>query len=71
MIYVNIIVDRDNLKKIIIGNNGKMIKQIGIEARADIERLLGKKVYLNLFVKTIKKWRDKEDYLSELGFKTE
>ena len=48
-----------------------MIKQIGIEARADIERLLGKKVYLNLFVKTIKKWRDKEDYLSELGFKTE
>lgn len=71
VIYVNIIVDRDNLKKIIIGNNGKMIKQIGIEARADIERLLGKKVYLNLFVKTIKKWRDKEDYLSELGFKTE
>ena len=46
-----------------------MIKRIGIEARKDIEELLGKRVYLNLFVKTVKKWRDKEKYLSEFGFK--
>jgi GTP-binding protein Era len=70
-IYVNIIVDRDNLKKIIIGHNGSMIKEIGTLARIDIEELLGKKVYLNLFVKTIKDWRDKEAYLSELGLKPE
>lgn len=70
-IYVNIIVDRDNLKKIIIGKNGKMIKEIGIRARKDIENFLGKKVYLNLFVKTIKDWRDKDSYLAEFGLKTE
>lgn len=70
-IFVNIIVDRDNLKKIIIGHGGNMIKEIGIRARQDIEAFLGKKVYLNLFVKTIKDWRDKESYLAELGLKTE
>ena len=46
-----------------------MIKKIGIESRKDIESLLGKKVYLNLFVKTINKWRDKEKYLLEFGYK--
>ena len=70
-IYVNIIVDRDNLKKIIIGRGGSMIKEIGTLARKDIEGFFGKKVYLNLFVKTIKDWRDKEAYLAELGLKTE
>lgn len=70
-IFVNIIVDRDNLKKIIIGHNGNMIKEIGTQARIDIENFLGKKVYLNLFVKTIKDWRDKESYLAELGLKSE
>lgn len=70
-IYVNIIVDRENLKKIIIGHNGKMIKEIGTRARKDIENFFNKKVYLNLFVKTIKDWRDKESYLSEFGLKTE
>ncbi len=63
-----IIVDRDSLKKIIIGKQGKMIKQIGILARKEIETLLGEKVYLELFVKTIKKWREKEKYLTEFGF---
>jgi GTP-binding protein Era len=70
-IYVNIIVDRDNLKKIIVGRGGSMIKEIGTRARKDIEGFFGKKVYLNLFVKTIKDWRDKEAYLAELGLKTE
>ena len=46
-----------------------MIKKIGIESRKDIENLLGRKVYLNLFVKTVPKWRDKERYLIEFGFK--
>ena len=44
-------------------------KNIGISARKDIEELLGRKVYLNLFVKTIPRWRSKEKYLLELGFK--
>ena len=68
-INVAIIVDRDSLKKIIIGKQGSMIKQIGIEARKDLEELLETKVYLELFVKTIKNWRDKEKYLQEFGFK--
>ena len=68
-IYVDIIVDRDSLKKIIIGHNGQMIKNIGTYARRDIEAMLHKQIYLELYVKTIKNWRDKEKYLSELGFK--
>ena len=68
-IDVLIIVEREGLKKIIIGHQGEMIKSIGIAARKDIEELLGRKVYLNLFVKTIPRWRSKEKYLLELGFK--
>ena len=68
-INVAIVVDRDSLKKIIIGKQGNMIKEIGIEARKDLEELLENKVYLELFVKTIKDWRDKEKYLQEFGFK--
>jgi len=67
-ITVDIIVDRDSLKKIIIGKQGSLLKAVGIEARKDIENLVGKKVYLELYVKTIKNWRDKERYLNELGF---
>ena len=66
---VLIIVDRDNLKKIIIGKNGQMLKKIGSEARLDLEEYFNKKVYLELFVKTIKNWRDREKYLTELGLK--
>ncbi len=67
-IYIDIIVDRESLKKIIIGHQGQMIKKIGIRARGDLEELLHKKVYLNLLVKTVKDWRDKEKYLTEYGF---
>ena len=67
-IRIAIIVDRDSLKKIIIGSKGSMIKEIGISARNEIEKLLGKKVYLELFVKTVKNWRDKEKYLNDYGF---
>ena len=67
-IGASLIVDRDNLKKILIGKNGSMIKKIGINAREDIEKLLNKKVYLDLRVKVIENWRDKESFLSkELG----
>lgn len=67
-INVAIIVDRDSLKKIIIGKQGSKIKEIGIQSRKDLEELLNGKVYLDLFVKTIKKWRDREKYLQEFGF---
>lgn len=67
-ISVDIIVDRDSIKKIVIGANGSSLKQVGILARRDIEELVGKKVYLELFVKTLKDWRDKEKYLIDLGF---
>lgn len=68
-INVAIIVDRDSLKKIVIGSQGSKIKEIGIRARKELEELLNTKVYLELFVKTIPKWRDKEKYLLELGFR--
>lgn len=68
-ISASIIVDRENLKKIIIGKNGSMIKEIGIRSRYDIEEYFGKKVYLDLFVKVIPKWRDKEKFLNTIGYK--
>lgn len=67
-ILVSIIVDRDSLKKIIIGARGEKLKKIGTSARIEIEQIIGKKVYLELFVKTVKKWREKEKYLDEYGF---
>ena len=63
-----IVVDRENLKGIIIGKNGNMIKEIGSRARMDIEDYLGKKVYLELFVKVIPKWREREKIINEMGF---
>ena len=68
-INATIIVDRENLKKILVGKNGSMIKEIGIRARKDIEPLIGRNVYLELFVKVIPKWRDREKFLNEIGFK--
>lgn len=67
-IYIDIIVDRYSLRKIIIGSNGNMIKTIGHEARLDMEELLGMKVYLELYCKTIKKWREKEKFIKDLGY---
>lgn len=66
-VRVLIIVDRDNLKKIIIGKNGNMLKNIGIEARVDMEEFLGKRVFLETYVKTIENWKDREKYLTEFG----
>lgn len=68
-IQVLIVVDRDNLKKILIGKQGSMLKEIGTRARHDMEAFLGKKVYLSTYVKTLKNWRDQEKYFLELGLK--
>ena len=69
-IGASIIVDRENLKKILIGKQGTMIKKIGTQARKDIENLLGKKVYLDLRVKVVNDWRDKDYFLNqEMNFK--
>ena len=70
-IQVLIVVDRDNIKKILIGKNGQMLKKIGTLARADMEQFLGKKVFLETYVKTIRNWRDQEKYLIELGLQDE
>ena len=61
-----IILNRDNLKSIIIGKNGSMLKKIGSMARSDIEQLLGVSVYLELYVKTIENWKNKEEIFDYL-----
>ncbi len=66
-IYCAIYVERDSQKGIIIGKGGAKLKKIGIEARADIEKLLGMHVYLQLFVKVVAHWRNKERDLDEMG----
>lgn len=65
---VNIYVERDSQKGIIIGQKGKMLKEIGTEARKEIENLLGTKIYLNLWVKVADNWRKKKPFLKELGY---
>ncbi|MDQ3635346.1 MAG: GTPase Era [Acidobacteriota bacterium] len=66
-IYCAIYVERNSQKRIIIGHQGKRIKDIGTKARRDIEKLLGKKIYLELFVKVVKDWRNQERNLNEIG----
>ncbi len=68
-IQATIIVERDSQKGIIIGKGGKMLKDIGTKARRDIENLLGDKVFLELWVKVQKDWRDKKVYLNDYGYK--
>ena len=67
IINVLIIVDRLSVKKIIVGKNATMLKEIGILARKDLEEYFGKKVYLSLFVKVIDNWKEEEKYLKEFG----
>ncbi|ASA95429.1 MULTISPECIES: GTPase Era [Anoxybacillus] len=70
-VYVaaTIIVERDSQKGIIIGKRGQMLKEIGQRARADIEALLGSKVFLELWVKVQKDWRNKMAHLRDLGYR--
>lgn len=67
VIEASVICDRDSHKSIIIGKNGRMIKRIGTSARMNIERMLGCKVYLELFVKVRSEWKNNESYLKEFG----
>ena len=59
---------RDSQKGILIGHEGKALKKLGIEARKDIETFLSKKVYLQLFVKVSKDWRNKDNFLKNFGY---
>ena len=67
-IDATIVCERDSHKGIIIGKQGAMLKEIGSKARFDIERLLGSKVYLQLWVKVKKNWRDSDYLLKNFGF---
>ena len=65
---VNIYVERNSQKGIIIGLNGSLLKEIGIESRREIEALTGLKITLKLWVKVSKNWRKNERMLKELGY---
>lgn len=70
VVYIHAVIytERDSQKAILIGKQGSMLKEIGRLAREDIERLLGSKVYLELWVKVKKDWRNQEFYLKNFGF---
>lgn len=68
-VMATIIVERDSQKGIVIGKQGKMLKEIGQRARLDIENLLGSKVFLELWVKVQKDWRNKMSQLRDFGFR--
>jgi len=67
-IHVNVYVERDSQKAIIIGRKGSRLKQIGTQSRAHIEELLGRRVYLDLHVRTAKDWQSDPKMLGRLGF---
>ena len=67
-IRAEIIVVRDSQKGIIIGHQGKALKKVGTEARKDIEGFFGKQVFLELFVKVNKDWRDSDTQLKRFGY---
>jgi GTP-binding protein Era len=67
-IRATLFVERESQKAIVIGEGGKMIKRIGAHARAQIEAMSGRKVYLQLRVKVRKNWRNDENILRQFGF---
>ncbi|MDQ0183688.1 GTPase Era [Cytobacillus sp. FSL W7-1323] len=68
-VMATIIVERDSQKGIVIGKQGKMLKEVGQRARVDIENLMGSKVFLELWVKVQKDWRNKMTQLRDFGFR--
>ncbi|EOR95375.1 MULTISPECIES: GTPase Era [Arcticibacter] len=67
-ISVEIMVERDSQKNILIGTGGEMLKKVGTYARKDIEEFLQKKVFLQMFVKVIPDWRNRKNYLKRFGY---
>jgi GTP-binding protein Era len=67
-IVADIVVSRESQKAILIGKGGSMIKKIGQDARADIEKFIDRKVFLELHVKVRKDWRNNDLYLKEYGY---
>lgn len=65
---INIYVERDSQKGIVIGKKGSLLKAVGTDARKDIETLLDKEIYLNLWVKVKDNWRKKKPFLKEMGY---
>ncbi|WHQ36729.1 GTPase Era [Spiroplasma sp. SV19] len=70
-IMASICVERDSQKGIVIGKNGRLIKEIGTQARLELEQILGTKIFLELFVKVVEKWRDKPSMIARLGYNKE
>ncbi|GAA0369859.1 GTPase Era [Alkalibacterium iburiense] len=68
LVEATIIVERKSQKGIIIGKGGKMLKDIGMNARKDIEALLGDRIFLDLYVKVQNDWREKQFYLRDYGY---
>jgi GTP-binding protein Era len=68
-VMATIVVERDSQKGIVIGKKGALLKEVGTRARQDIEMLLGSKVYLELWVKVQKDWRNKSAHLKDFGFR--
>ena len=68
-VQATIIVERDSQKGIVIGKKGALLKEVGTRARKDIEMLLGTNVYLELWVKVQKDWRNKSAHLKDYGFR--
>jgi len=69
-INVSVIVERETQKSIVIGKNGMNLKKVGSLARADLEELLASKVFLEIYVKAKKKWRDNNSLLMEMGYQS-
>lgn len=67
-VEATIFVERDSQKGIVIGKGGKKLKEVGKRARRDIEMLLGSKVYLELWVKVQKDWRNKVNFIRQMGY---
>ena len=67
-IMATIMVEKESQKGIIIGRNGEKLKEIGKRSRQEIEKLLGKHVYMEIWVKVAQKWRDNERMLRQFGY---
>ena len=67
-ISATIFVEQDSQKLIVVGKQGQTIKKIGEYARVELENMIGRKVFLELFVKVKKNWRKRQDNLKNLGY---